>query len=398
MARRRRRRSPVSTIVIVVVVLAILGVVGYLVVDNFVVRTAVIESGNMGKEYKAQAVIVRNETVVDVEGLTSVKYYAYEGQTIYKGERIADVYASGFSQSDINKLLNTRANISSHLKTTLASAYTDQTLERHDSTITDAVREFTYLVQNKATGNLLNMERQLTSALNLRMNYLKGKYGDSDSTLRGLIKEEETLSKRIQGWTNTELADMDCVVSFYTDGYENMLAPSGFDDITLQQVQTVLAGETPQMTVSQRGRTAVYRKINPQGWYLLLVSRDDTWNPVINQTYKVQLAGFENLIIDGVVTSYYRSGNDLLVRMSVSGDVQPVINTRTAQAGVSEMYVSGLRVPLNAIRRQDGMQGVVPADSKHFIPVEVVMQDHSYAIIESLVPGALQAGQKIIVF
>ena len=153
------------------------------------------------------------------------------------------------------------------------------------------------------------------------------------------------------------------------------------------------------MTSAQRGRTSVFREVRPNGWYLLLISHDSTWQPIAGSSYKVQLEGFDDRVIDATVSSFARSGNELLVRMTVSGDVRPVLNVRTARAIVGDQYVAGLKVPNNAIIRQGGQTGVVLTSSGGlFVPVHVLYYDNNYSVIQSLAVGALSEGQKIRVF
>lgn len=401
MANRRRRRKGgnFTTYIIVFISTCLIAYVGYLIISNAVQKTAVIEAGDMGNVYQAQVVIVRDEELIDTEGLTSVKYYADEGELLYKGSKIAEVYSTGYSQTDMNKLLNTRLSIKTQLKSTLSSAYVDSQLDILDEQALKFAQELGYLVSEKAQGNLINLERQITGALERRQLYLKEKYYSSDPALAELYDTEATLLKKIQSWTTTHLADRDCIISFYTDGWENVLALGALNEVTIQQVQSILLGETPTLTTAQRGRTAVFRKVNPSGWYLLLLSEDRSWNPVEGQSYKVHLAGFDNYIVDGVVMSNTIENTQQLVRMRVTGDVRPVLNLRSTSAEVGEVYVSGLKVPLNALKQQDGQWGIVLTDQGGlFVPVQVIMQDNSYAVIESMVPGYLREGQKIRLF
>ena len=85
--------------------------------------------------------------------------------------------------------------------------------------------------------------------------------------------------------------------------------------------------------------------------------------------------------------------------MFVTSNVRTVLNTRTSQATVGELYVSGLQVPLNALRQQNGQIGVVLTDGNGiFVPVEVLMQDNENAVVMPLDVGALAEGQKVRLF
>lgn len=398
MGRRRRTRIAFRFYVLLFVAICLFGYGVYIAVDRLVQRTAVIESGASSTQYTAQAVIVRSETLTDAEGLTSIKYHADEGAVVYKGNKIAEVYSTGYSQTDVNKLLNTRAQIKEYHKTLKASAYTDLELDRLDAQVLDYARELEQLIHGKAKGNLLNLERQLQTVLTNRQTHMKYR-NTSDQNLIGLYDTEASLVKKIDSWTTTYLAVSDCIVSFYTDGYENMLGTTDLKEITAAQVRSVLGGEAPPTTTAQRGRTPVFRQVRQNGWYLLLLLNDSKWNPVEGGTYKVQLAGFEDLVIDAAVDSYSRTGNELLVRMVVGGDVRPVLNVRSAQATIAEDYVSGLKIPISALHVQSGQQGVVLVDNGGiFVPIDIIMQDENYYVISPKQRDALSEGQKIRVF
>ncbi len=398
MNRRKKKRVAFRFYVILLVGLGLFGYGAYSVLANMVQRTAIIESGGASNQYAAEAVIVRKETLKDAEGLTRINYFADEGQLVLKGNTIAEVYSTGYSKTDENKLLNARSKIKSYHKTKLAAEYKDATLARLDSQILDYARELELMVHGKAKGNLVNLQRQMETVLTQRQTHLRSKFS-GDQNLNNLYDEEASLVKQIAGWTNTHLAKSDCIVSFYTDGYENALSTDTLDTITAAQVRSVLNGEAPATTTAQRGRTPIFREVQPSGWYLLLLSHDVNWKPVDGQTYKVQLAGFEDKVFDAVVESSARSGSELLVRMSVAGDVRPVLNVRTTTAEVGETYVSGLKVPLNALYYQNGTFGVVLTDGNGlFVPIEEIVRDNKYAIIQPQTPGALREGQKIRVF
>lgn len=396
--RGKKRRVAFRFYVLLFVALCVFLYAAYMAVSSFFSKTAVITTGDMGNQYHASAVVVRDEKLTSAEGLTSITYYADEGEVVYKGNKIAEIYSTGYSQTDMNKLLNIRSQIKSYHKTLQASSYTDLQLERMSNSILLLASDIRQVARKSGAGNLLNLSRQLDTAMDNRQEYLKTKYS-TDQNLGSLYDQESTLLKKIASWTVTYIANSDCIVSFYTDGYENALPFASADDISAADVKRVLSGEAPESTAAERGRTPVYRTVQSNGWYLLLLTNEKNWNPVAGQTYKVQLEGFDDTVFDATVTSFSRSGAELLVRMSVPSKVRTVLNVRTSQATVGELYVTGLQVPLSALRQQNGQVGVVLTDGGGiFVPVTVVMQDNENAVIQPTDVGALYEGQKIRLF
>ncbi|MDR3051404.1 MAG: hypothetical protein LBU67_06750, partial [Oscillospiraceae bacterium] len=225
------------------------------------------------------------------------------------------------------------------------------------------------------------------------------KYPD-DQTLASLYDEEARQLRKIESWTTTFVATQECLVSFYTDGYELSLNANTFADITPDQARAVLAGQMLDIDTVSRGRQPIYRTVRPDVWYVLMLNRDKRWNPMVGQTYKMQLEGFESYLVDAVVQSSTLSGGEMLVRMQVNTDVRPVLNLRTCRVVVGE-FVDGLSVPLNALRYQGDMIGVVVSSDlsgEIFVPVIVISQDEYTAFVRPVSAGSLSSGQKILTF
>lgn len=399
---RRKKRGRVAFRFYVLVVVAVVGL-GYganALIQTFVTKTAVVTTQNMDNKYQADAVIMRDERVTDDEGLVRVTYYAEEGSVVYNGSKIAEVYTAGYSQSDMNQLLTVRSQIKGYHKQLISASYSEPELDLYNSRILERAHELELMVQGKAKGNLINLNRQLQLSLDERQNYMRTAHA-SDQTLSSYYDSETSILKKIDSWTRRCFAESDCIVSFYTDGYESMLKAANFETITAQEVRSVVAGEAPVLSTAQKGRTAIYREVTPTGWYLLLLSHDTKWNPQDGETYRVRLMGFDDHIVDGVVQSSSRTGNELLVRMRVAGDVRPVLNVRSLRAEVGDKSVSGLWVPVGALYRQGEEWGVVINDGgQFFVPVTIIDRDsvNEYAIIEPVVPGMLKEGQKVRLF
>ena len=83
--------------------------------------------------------------------------------------------------------------------------------------------------------------------------------------------------------------------------------------------------QKPEKTTAQKGKTAIYRLVMDNEWYVLFLSKDTDWNPVNGQIYQLQLERFEDTAVYAEVVNFTRSGGELLVRLKISGYVQPVL-------------------------------------------------------------------------
>lgn len=398
--RRKRHVRIQARFYVFLVLLALIALMLLLWVNqwNRLGTTAIVTQASLGSQYQGQIVIVRDETLYDAEGVTRVDYVAEEGSHLYKGGVICRVYSSGYNQTEINKLENYRSVIQQYHKEQVMQNYVDAQLDRLNSQIDALALEIRTLVQGKGVGSLNNLETQMTSALNSRQNYLRQKY-PQDLTLSSLYQQESQQLKKIESWTTTYDAQEECIVSFYTDGYESTVNAETYEELTLSQVRSVLSGQQLETDVVSRGRTAVFRTVQPGIWYALLVSSERDWNPVLDQSYKMQLEGFDEPV-DATVISFTRSGGDLLVRMEIDADVEPVLNLRTSRVVVGE-FVDGVNVPVSALYVQSNMIGVVVSELgvDTFVPVTVISQNETTAFVRSIYAGSpLQPGKTVKLF
>ena len=401
--KKKQRSILIGRLLIVVVVIAALGVLIWKLpeITSRNATTAIARAGVLGDEYAGSVVIARSEKLYETENKTRVDFIANEGSRVSRSSVICKVYSSGYNQTEINRLQNYRDEIQDYHVNQVFSTYVDAALDANNEEISSLAHQVRTLVQGRGVGSLSNLENQLQSALNVRKNYLRQKYPD-DQTLSGLYKVENDQLKKIESWTTTYTANEDCIVSFYTDGYENIVNADTYDKLTPSDVRNVIRGIVPQQTTAvQRGSDPIFRTVIEDEWYALFLCSDREWNPVVGEQYQMQLTGFDNYVLPAQVESFTRIGGDLLLRMRVRSSVEPVLNIRTCGATVGD-FVSGVYVPIRALYTMDNMIGVVVLEGglQTFVPVTVISYpDQDTAFVRSTLSGSpLSEGKTIMLF
>ena len=359
---------------------------------------ATITAGTLGARYSGDCLIVRNETPFDAEGVTSVDYKAEEGSLVQRGDTICNVYSSSLSTKEVTALQDYRDQIRDYQLQLLAAETTyDAKMARVESDVLSRAREVREMIAG-ARGSLINQEKLLDAAIDARQQYLKQKYS-SDQRLTRLYDDETSQMQRIQSWTKAYAATQEGLVSFYSDGYEYSLTAANYDTFIPSDVRRMYNGYKPEKSTTDKGRTTIYRTVRDGMWYVLFLSDDSTWTPVDGQTYELKLERFENTTVMATVESSTRSGGELLVRLSVSGSVKPVLYMRTCQAELGD-YVSSLCVPSRALIRKDDMDCVVVVDgaNQSLIPVNILLRDGDNVYITAIQQGLLYEGQTVLLF
>ncbi len=362
--------------------------------------TAYVRLGTRGIRYTGDAIIVRNETVFGQEGVTQIDYIAEEGSAISRVSPVCTIYTSGFNVNELTKLQNYRNLIKEYHKTLLATSTTeDVRLSQMEQAVILYAKDMQALVQG-ASGNLLNQEQLMASAMSDRQYYLRQKYPD-DQKLARLYDDEDTQLLRIENWTKNYTAAFDGIVSFYTDGYEPALNMNTYANFSPTDVRAMINGHIPtlQTTVSTRNMVSVYRLIRQNSWAVLMLCDDREKVPLEGQVYELLIESFDNTNVRATVESVSLSGGELLVRLIVDSAVDPVLYIRDCKVQLGE-NVQSLTVPTSAVIVQDGQKGVVivqPEDN-FFVPVTVIAEDGAVSHVIPLNSQHLYQGLQVLLF
>lgn len=381
---------------ILVTVLAIMGISQLIAPGQNM--TALVTLSGQDSTYSGAGLIVRNESVFSQAGVSTIRYTAEEGANVQRGTAICTVYTTGFSNRELTTLQNHRANLKEHQQLLLTSeTVPDTRLQRLDSVVMERAAETQALIRG-ANGNLLNQETLMREAVSERQSYIKQKYPD-DTKLTRLYDNENNQLQRIDTWTKQYSATDDGIVSFYTDGFEGALNTTNYMTYTPQQVRLMLEGDVPEMYARGEETQDIFRLVRQHDWSVLMLADDTDWTPVVNDTYQMLIESFESTTVTAKVESVTKSGGELLVRMTVGGDVRPMLYARSLRLQLSKSTIT-YAVPANALINQGGMIGVVVifAEGDYLIPVNVVSQDATQANIIPVNAGYLYEGMSVRLF
>jgi len=356
-----------------------------------------VQTATSSDKREVDAVIIRDELIVSFEGLEKVDYVAPEGSHVSVGDPIADIYATSYIQKEHARLDTTRESIRAYHQGLFAEI-TDTSLERLDENVNLKALELKRLVTGENTGNMSNLEDELGMAMLARQNYLSANRLE-DTKLMQLYQDEAKRLGNISSWRTSATADRDGIVSFYFDGYEDILTADSFATLSADTLRKVFQGDTSIQTQKSKRSEQVYRIVSSDAWYVALISRDTSWSPVTGQMLSFQLEGFEDLVYNGTVMGVQRSGSDVIIQLSCTDPIGPLVYQRAGRASVG-IFTTGLSVPVRALIDQNGQPmvwvhgsyGVTP------VPVEILSQDSEYAIVQPMQSDALYEGQAVMLF
>jgi len=257
--------------------------------------------------------------------------------------------------------------------------------------------ELKNVVTGTTHGNILAAVANLTEAMEQRRDYMSANMRSDSKLIKYYDVEKQNLNA-ISSWQVPKNAPVEGVVSFYTDGYESALNASTVGDLTISDAQTVLSGGKLGAT-DAKGISDVFRVVNQDHWYILLIANDSSWNPMQDDSYSFIVDGYADIVYSGVIIEVQKSGTTAMAIVEVSGPVGSLFYSRTCTATIGA-NLSGYHVSGKAISNVSGQTGVwlndVPGGT--FVPVEVL---YTYSggdvLFKPLVDGVISPGTQLLI-
>lgn len=390
------------SVVQIMLIIAALGFLAWYVITSLAPEPeqyARVTAGTIGTRYNGDCLIIRDEAPFDAESVTSIDYVAEEGTMVEARTTVCNVYLSGFSTRELTTLQDYRDQIKEYqMKLLNQEIGTDAQMEKLESDVMTRAREVREIIGG-ARGNMSNQEQYLDEAIRNRQRYLKDKYS-SDARLTRLFEDEQSQLQRINSWTKTYSTVSSGIVSFYSDGYEYGLNVNNYESFTPGEVRNMINGTKPPQDSLQKGRTTIYRLVKDGYWYVVMLIKDNTLNPVEGTEYELRLENFKDTTVRARVVSFTRMGGELAVRLSVQSSVLPVLYIRSC-TGVLGDDVTSLMVPERAIYIQDNMPGIVRVYDNgyaQFVPVNVQEKRDGMSYITPIQPGSVDVDDVVMLF
>ncbi len=398
MARTRRRvRLRGRFFVFVFILLAIvIGLVILLVSGN---GGGEIELGTARMKIDRKAVLIRDETLVTTEQYDKIIFEVSEGEYVTEGTRIAQVFRWGYQDETMLALLNTQKEILAH-QLTLMGDVLNPKLDEITEGINTALEQMRAIVSQGQTGDVLELEQKMKDLLEQRAENLKNAV-QADATLTDLYAQQDEQLTALDSWKRDIVnSEGEGIVSFYFDGYEQALNANKLDLIDATLVNSALKSSNTVTSRTSTADTPLYRLTDTKHWYVAFLTDASGYERVVEgETYTVAFADYSDAMYTGVALKPVVSDNYVVNILEFDRDIGALLGVRTAQLSVHK-DAQGLRVPVQALRMQNGVTQIVlqAGERSETVNVDVLAFDGQYAVIQAADGStSLTSGRKYIV-
>lgn len=365
-----------------------------------------IEFGSVETSIQSAGVIIRDETIVSTEKYEKINFNVIEGQAVADQTLIATVFKRGYQDESMIALLNLQKEILSYQRRKLTGS--DPTLDDLDTRIT-AVEA---LVRDTARGDsdqdVLTLEQQLKSLQSERIAYLRGAVSP-DSQLQSLYNQLQDQENSMKNWTRDIVNTAgNGIVSFYFDGYEQVLSSTKLNTINVSLISSLVRGNNTTSTTESSSEQMLYRLISPNHWYFAFTTKiDSPMRLCAGEEYYVTFDDYSDAIYLATAREpivFQKSDAESTATEGVVNilefnvDIGSFLGIRMVNATVSKA-AQGLMVDAEMVGTKDGIPCVYveSGTSVSRVQVDVLAMDEKSAVICPRNENeALVSGQKLV--
>ena len=333
MSRRRVKIKPKFYLILTFIIGVAVAVLAIALQDS---AGGTLKQGSMEAVITKKAVLIRDEMSISVDKYDRVEFKIGEGDTVYEGMPIATVYKWGYTDDMAQSLLSTETEIYNAQKKQL-SGVDNAELSSIELQIEQKRAAIRAAVSANGEGDTLALQNELKALMLQRRTFLKNTVQPTEELTRLYNSREDKLNQ-LASYKTDITAAKDGRVSFYFDGFEQVLNKDKLDTVNAALVNTTVAGTVD--TLGGSSNNLLYRLVNTRLWYAAFVTnKSDAASLCEGQTYTVTFDGYEEQSFTANAMELIHSEAGVLNMLELSEDMGPLLNSRvitiTARGSVS---------------------------------------------------------------
>ena len=411
MARRKRRRFRLNPrfFIIIGVLFVVAAAAVYLLRHRS--KSGSLSFDSISMERKVAGAIIREETAVSTDRYEKINFHVIEGDMVANNALIATVYRMGYQDESMITILNLEKEIYQYQAQQVGSA--DATLNDINSRITAVEELIRDVARQDSNQDDLVLEQQLRSLQQERSNYLYATV-PVDTYLQGLITQLNDQKATISNWTRDIINTAGSgIISFYFDGYEDVLSSSKLGTVNVSLIRNVVRGLNTSKASTSSSKALLYRLVSPNHFYLAFATDiDDPFRVTEGESYYVTFDDYSDTVYQVTAKAPIvfaieptseeeetsTSGQGVVNILEFYTDIGSFSGIRTVNATISKA-AQGLKLDKELITIENGIPYVYikNGDALMRVEVNVLSEDEKYCVIrESGGTSILNQGQKVI--
>ncbi len=302
---------------------------------------ALAQNGRITKFEQDVAYVIRDEMVLNTDGFQGERQIVVaDNNRAAKGTVIAS-----FSVDENKELREQISEIDNKIQEIMED--TEYEPSQDIKTVESSLESNIYsIISNRSDFfSIKNKKRTIDELLEKKIKLIADE-AKNGSELKSLVNDRVSLEKEISKNKVDVKTDKAGLVSYRVDGYENLLTPHNFSDITIEQLKKIKY-QTDQTVPTSSGKVKI---INNFYAYLIVVSNSEEVKALnLNDTVKYTINNNFNNLSKGIVDYIINDGDYRYVFIKTEDNIEKLSQYRKLNVKLVWWNYQGIRVPDDAI-------------------------------------------------
>lgn len=329
------------------------------------------------------AYIMRDEETLYTKYNGTLNRLVADGEKVAAGSAVADLYSMGDTnlRAEIEEIDEKIEALEAVTKSASYSLLSD--IHKIDAQISEILRRIHKDTAERNIGDTLLVSKELLAVINRRQ-LITGESDGFDDEIAALSRRRADLISRMSGLATTVKTSKHGFYFYETDGYEEIFNAGKIPDLTVDEFYELINAQ-PEQNPSEKGYAAgkmVYDYI----WYAAIPTERSLLEYFTEgQSYNVTFTGSGTSLLmklDSIILP--ESDDDPRSVLIFSSTVMPrgFDYTRMQQVSVDVASYTGLRVPLSAVRIENGVRGVyiLYGNTVYYRRINIILTREGYVL------------------
>jgi len=340
----------------------------------FNIETEIVKFDSVENSIKTDALIVRTEWVQTLPAGVQVNYKVNEGEKVAVGRKILEIVKNDSADDNMAiKIKQLEERIKEIKQADINNNFFSQDKEKIEKNISDGISELKQIVKSGDYRELETVKADLV-ANQYKKSLIYGTGSFFGKNLEQLEKEKEALENIYNNNIEEIYAQHTGIVSYETDGYEQLLNPANLKDFKLKDIKELMDDVEPR--AQDNKNEGGVKVVNNFEWYVVsIVNEKDIEGVKVGKKIKLRFAELGGEVLNGEiqVISEAEEG-EKLIAIKINEYLKDFHKKRTTRIEIIKDYYEGFLVPAESIVQKDNISGVyvIKSGKVKFVPVTVM--------------------------
>ena len=367
--------------------LLVCAVLAVVLISYFMVNPAsgkeMVFSGSMENTTKHMGIIIRSEQKIDTNLSGTISAKVADGTLVPAGKLIASVVnenADSEVQANLAKINKRIDELESAKK--VSDNFTDD-VYKLDSKISEKVSSLVYYT-NIGDNKKITETKAEISALYDKKNKVDSSGAAIKTDLENLTAQKIELEAQLAEFEQNVYAPTPGVFISHTDGYEDVLSVDNAKNLKYSDFKNI--AETLKKNEEKGGEEKNEIKlIDNYMWCVALAAdKDRCADFEVGEEVFIRINDDSRNIKGNIMSISDDKGSNHVIVVSTTAYDADSYMQRSVDVELIKNIYSGLKVPVSALTKKDGVDGVyvVNDNTEKFKTVEIIYKDKKYAIVK----------------